>query len=163
LGLAIGPLITGPLSDKFGRKRPLIAGIVAFILASLLCIIAPSVPVLTVLRFIQGMAGAAGIVIAVAIARDLYSGNAMARFLCFRGLHPLHLCLPLHLTEHLRPLASDLRSHLRHQRPWHRHPGSDQRQNRWPRLLANPPDLGYCRHRVWRGIPAHCSTQRHWT
>src|SRR5690348_16398717 len=81
LGLAIGPLITGPLSDSLGRKRPLIAGIIAFILASLLCVIAPSVPVLTVLRFIQGMAGAAGIVIAVAMARDLYSGDTMARFL----------------------------------------------------------------------------------
>ena len=81
LGLALGQIISGPLSDSLGRKRPLLFGIATFVVASLLCIVAPSVTILTVLRFIQGAAGAAGMVIALAIVRDLYTGNAMARVL----------------------------------------------------------------------------------
>ncbi|GHO46746.1 multidrug effflux MFS transporter [Ktedonospora formicarum] len=81
LGLALGQVLSGPVSDALGRKRPLIVGIVAFILSSLLCIVAPNIPVLVALRFIQGMSGATGIVISMAMARDMYAGNAMARFL----------------------------------------------------------------------------------
>src|SRR5258708_35655660 len=79
LGLALGQVIAGPISDALGRRRPLLIGVAVFALASLLCIIAPSVAVLTILRFVQGFAGASGIVIALAIARDLYSGIALAR------------------------------------------------------------------------------------
>lgn len=79
IGLALGQLIVGPISDALGRRRPLLVGIATFVPASLLCIVAPSVAVLTVLRFVQGVAGAAGIVIAFAMARDLYSGIALAR------------------------------------------------------------------------------------
>jgi DHA1 family bicyclomycin/chloramphenicol resistance-like MFS transporter len=93
LGLALGQIIAGPISDALGRRRPLLIGIIAFVLASLLCIVAPSITILTILRFIQGTAGAAGIVIALAIVRDLYSGNAMARFLSLlmlvNGLAPI--------------------------------------------------------------------------
>ncbi len=80
LGLALGQIIAGPLSDTLGRRRPLVVGLVAYILASLLCIVAPSISLLIVLRLVQGAAGAAGIVIARAIVRDLYSGIAVARF-----------------------------------------------------------------------------------
>src|SRR5213594_4883205 len=80
LGLALGQVIAGPLSDKLGRRRPLLVGLAAYALASLLCVVAPSVYALVALRFIQGFAGAAGIVIARAVVRDLHSGVAAARF-----------------------------------------------------------------------------------
>jgi DHA1 family bicyclomycin/chloramphenicol resistance-like MFS transporter len=93
LGLALGQLIVGPISDALGRKRPLLVGIIAFILSSLLCLVAPSVTILTILRFIQGLTGAAGIVIALAVVRDLYAGNTMVRFLSLlmlvNGLAPI--------------------------------------------------------------------------
>ena len=63
VGLAFGQLIAGPLSDRLGRRRPLIVGLVAFLLASVACALAPSVAILVLLRLIQGLAGAAGIVI----------------------------------------------------------------------------------------------------
>ena len=79
-GLALGQLVAGPLSDRFGRRRPMLAGVGAYALASLLCAAAPSVQVLTGMRFVQGLAGAAGIVIARAVVRDLHSGAAAVRF-----------------------------------------------------------------------------------
>jgi len=93
LGLALGQTIAGPISDALGRRRPLLVGLTAYALASLLCVVAPSVFALVVLRFIQGVAGAAGIVIARAIVRDLYSGVAVARFfsllMLVNGLAPI--------------------------------------------------------------------------
>jgi DHA1 family bicyclomycin/chloramphenicol resistance-like MFS transporter len=80
LGLAWGQVIAGPLSDSLGRRRPLLVGLAAYILASLLCAVAPSVSLLIVMRLVQGAAGAAGIVIARATVRDLYSGIAIVRF-----------------------------------------------------------------------------------
>jgi DHA1 family bicyclomycin/chloramphenicol resistance-like MFS transporter len=79
LGLALGQLLAGPVSDQLGRRRPLLAGLSGFAAASALCAIAPSIAVLVVLRLIQGMAGGAGIVIARAIIRDLYGGTTAAR------------------------------------------------------------------------------------
>ena len=79
LGIAAGQLFTGPLSDSLGRRRPLLAGLVGYIAASLACAVAPSIGVLIVLRFIQGTLGGAGVVIARAIVRDLYRGDAAAR------------------------------------------------------------------------------------
>src|SRR5947209_16598070 len=70
----------GPLSDSLGRRRPLLVGLAAYSLASLFCSMAPSVPVLAGLRLAQGLAGAAGLVIARAVVRDLYEGNDLARF-----------------------------------------------------------------------------------
>src|SRR4051794_25494598 len=81
LGLALGQAVIGPLSDALGRRRPLLVGLVAYAFASLFCAIAPSIAVLIGLRFVQGFAGAAGIVIARAIVRDLHSGIAAARFM----------------------------------------------------------------------------------
>jgi DHA1 family bicyclomycin/chloramphenicol resistance-like MFS transporter len=93
VGLAVGQLLAGPLSDRLGRKRPLIIGLVAYLLASIACALAPSVTVLIVLRLIQGLGGAAGIVISRAIARDLYSGSALmiffSRLLLIAGLAPV--------------------------------------------------------------------------
>ncbi|MEU5850721.1 Bcr/CflA family multidrug efflux MFS transporter [Saccharopolyspora shandongensis] len=93
VGLALGQLVAGPLSDTFGRRRPLLIGLVVFTLASLLCAVAPSAYALAGLRLVQGLGGAAGIVIARAVVRDLYSGVAMARFfsllMLVNGLAPI--------------------------------------------------------------------------
>ena len=80
IGLALGQLVAGPLSDRFGRRRPLLVGLVAYLLTSLACALAPSVEVLVALRLLQGLAGAAGLVIARAVARDLYEGRRLVLF-----------------------------------------------------------------------------------
>jgi MFS transporter, DHA1 family, multidrug resistance protein len=79
LGLAGGQLLAGPLSDSLGRRRPLLAGLVGYIAASLACAAAPSIGILVALRFIQGLLGGVGVVIARAVVRDLFRGAAAAR------------------------------------------------------------------------------------
>ena len=79
LGIAAGQLIVGPLSDALGRRRPLVAGLVGYVVASAACALAPSMGALIALRVIQGIAGGAGVVIARAIVRDLYGGALAAR------------------------------------------------------------------------------------
>ncbi|MFF6986266.1 Bcr/CflA family efflux MFS transporter [Streptomyces sp. NPDC010273] len=79
-GMALGQLAVGPMSDKWGRRRPLLTGLALYIVATALCAIAPNVESLIAFRLAQGLAGAAGIVIARAVVRDLYDGVAMARF-----------------------------------------------------------------------------------
>lgn len=80
LGMALGQLIVGPLSDVRGRKRPLMVALLAYLLASLACAMAPTIEGLIALRFIQGAAGASGIVISRAIVRDLFDGPELTRF-----------------------------------------------------------------------------------
>ena len=80
IGLALGQMVAGPVSDQRGRKIPLMIGLFVYIAASLLCAWLPSIEALIVCRFIQGIAGAAGIVISRAISRDMYSGIALTRF-----------------------------------------------------------------------------------
>jgi DHA1 family bicyclomycin/chloramphenicol resistance-like MFS transporter len=80
IGLALGQLVAGPVSDRFGRRMPLLVGVVAFIATSVWCAMAPSVELLVVARFVQGLAGGVGIVIAQAAGRDLYSGAALIRY-----------------------------------------------------------------------------------
>src|SRR6187431_1068668 len=80
IGLAAGHLIAGPLSDRFGRRRILLAGIALYILTSALCAISPTIELLIAARFVQGLAGGVGIVIAQAAGRDVYSGGALIRF-----------------------------------------------------------------------------------
>jgi MFS transporter, DHA1 family, multidrug resistance protein len=79
LGLAVGQLVAGPLSDSRGRRRPLLVAMAVFVVASVLCASAPNIVVLDVFRLLQGGAGSAGIAICFAIVRDLYSGRAAAR------------------------------------------------------------------------------------
>ncbi|MCW8382788.1 multidrug effflux MFS transporter [Streptomyces justiciae] len=79
-GMALGQLVVGPMSDRWGRRRPLLVGLVVYVLATALCALAPTVETLVAFRLTQGLAGAAGIVIARAVVRDLYDGVAMARF-----------------------------------------------------------------------------------
>ncbi|WP_328349263.1 multidrug effflux MFS transporter [Streptomyces sp. NBC_00445] len=79
-GMALGQLVVGPMSDRWGRRRPLLAGLLVYIVAATMCAFAPTAEVLIAFRLLQGLAGAAGIVIARAVVRDLYDGLAMARF-----------------------------------------------------------------------------------
>jgi MFS transporter, DHA1 family, multidrug resistance protein len=79
IGLGVGQVIAGPISDARGRRRPLLAGIIGYVASSLACAVAPSVGVLVAMRLIQGMTGSVGIVIARAIVRDLSGGPVAAR------------------------------------------------------------------------------------
>lgn len=81
LGLGLGQVFYGPLSDRFGRKKPLLAGLILFTVASLACAWAPSFEVLLGMRFLQSLGGSAGVVIGRAIVRDLYRGRELARAL----------------------------------------------------------------------------------
>lgn len=93
LGLAFGQLIAGPLSDHYGRKKPLMIGFLAFGIASFLIALTHSIVMLIVLRFIQGLAGASGQVLSRAVARDLFSGHALTNFYAVlnavNGLFPI--------------------------------------------------------------------------
>lgn len=80
-GMAVGQFVIGPVSDALGRRRPLLVGIGIYTVASAACVVAPDATVLTTFRLVQGLAGAAGVVIARAVVRDLYSGLDVARFL----------------------------------------------------------------------------------
>ena len=92
-GLALGQLVMGPLSDRLGRRLPLIAAMATYSIASLLCATASSVEMLIGLRFVQGLAGAGGLVISRAVVRDLYSGAAAVRLfsslMLVTGLAPI--------------------------------------------------------------------------
>jgi DHA1 family bicyclomycin/chloramphenicol resistance-like MFS transporter len=79
VGLGVGQLVAGPLSDRFGRRLPLLAGTGCFAIVSLGCAFAPSAEWLIGLRLFQGLAGAFGIVIARAVVRDLFEGREAAR------------------------------------------------------------------------------------
>ncbi|MTD52784.1 multidrug effflux MFS transporter [Amycolatopsis pithecellobii] len=80
IGLALGQLVLGPISDSAGRRKPLLAGLALYAVTSLLCAVSPSVELLIAARALQALGAAAGIVIARAVIRDLYSGTAMTRF-----------------------------------------------------------------------------------
>ncbi|RHW43481.1 Bcr/CflA family drug resistance efflux transporter [Neobacillus notoginsengisoli] len=80
LGLGLGQLVIGPLSDVKGRKKPLLFFLGLYILASLACSISPNISLLIAARFVQGFAASGGIVISRAIVRDLYSGKELTKF-----------------------------------------------------------------------------------
>ncbi|MFT3943013.1 MAG: multidrug effflux MFS transporter [Ancrocorticia sp.] len=90
VGLAGGQLVIGPLSDRYGRRKPLLLGTVAYVVASLACAWAPNITVLLVARLLQGLAASAGVVIALAAGRDVYEGAKLVayygRFTMLSGL-----------------------------------------------------------------------------
>ncbi|AQT82625.1 Bcr/CflA family drug resistance efflux transporter [Mycolicibacterium litorale] len=92
-GLALGQLIVGPLSDSLGRRRPLIAGIALHMLASVLCLVAPNVTVLSLGRGLQGMGAAAAMVVAIAVVGDLFddsqAATVMSRLMLVLGVAPV--------------------------------------------------------------------------
>ncbi|HEX3736952.1 MAG TPA: multidrug effflux MFS transporter [Solirubrobacterales bacterium] len=79
LGIALSQVVAGSLSDTLGRRRLVLIGLAAYGSVSTLCAVAPSIWVLLGLRFAQGCACGVGFVVARAIVRDLYSGDAAAR------------------------------------------------------------------------------------
>ncbi len=83
LGLGIGPLIFGPISDSIGRKPVVYWGFLLFILASYVCVYAPNLEVMVLGRILQGMSLAAPRTISIAMVRDCYSGDYMARIISF--------------------------------------------------------------------------------
>lgn len=83
IGMGVGTLFTGPLSDAFGRKRVLLSGSALFILASLVCYRAGTLDLMLAARFVQGLGAAGPRVVALAIIRDLYAGREMARIVSF--------------------------------------------------------------------------------
>jgi DHA1 family bicyclomycin/chloramphenicol resistance-like MFS transporter len=92
-GLAVGQLVIGPLSDALGRRLPLLVGLATHAVASLLCAVAPSILLLSGVRVVQGFAGAAISVVAMATVRDLFTGVAvaklMSRLMLVIGLAPI--------------------------------------------------------------------------
>ncbi|MFI8099687.1 multidrug effflux MFS transporter [Streptomyces sp. NPDC086023] len=79
-GMALGQLVIGPMSDKWGRRRPLLTGMALYVVATAVCALAPSAELLIGFRLVQGLAGSAGVVIARAVVRDMFDGVAMVRF-----------------------------------------------------------------------------------
>jgi len=93
LGLGLGQLVIGPLSDAVGRRRPLILGTAVHVASSLLCLVAPNVAVLGLLRLLQGVGAAAAMVVAMAVVRDLFTDRAAAtvlsRLMLVMGVAPI--------------------------------------------------------------------------
>jgi DHA1 family bicyclomycin/chloramphenicol resistance-like MFS transporter len=93
VGLAVGQLVAGPMSDALGRRTPLLLGLGVYTAAGLLCAAAPNVGVLILFRGLQGVGGAFALVIAYACVRDRYAGKAAARYfsllLLVSGLAPV--------------------------------------------------------------------------
>ena len=85
LGLAIGQLMFGPLSDKYGRKTVLGAALLLFLVSTVACIYAPTVEWFNTYRFFQGLGGAGGVVLSRSVATDCYSGRELAKTLAIIG------------------------------------------------------------------------------
>jgi MFS transporter, DHA1 family, multidrug resistance protein len=82
-GLGVGQIFYGPISDSYGRRRPIYFGFAIFLLGSVICLLAQDMTTLLVGRFIQGMGVAGARIVTVAIVRDLFEGAAMARVMSF--------------------------------------------------------------------------------
>jgi len=93
IGMALGQIFTGPLSDRYGRKGPLFLGMLLFIISTAGCVYAKDIELFLFFRFLAGFAGASGIVIARAIARDVCEGAELTRFFALlmmvNGLAPI--------------------------------------------------------------------------
>lgn len=92
-GMASGQIFMGPISDRYGRKLPLFAGMMVFLLANAGCFLAQDIKIFLFFRFLTGFAGASGIVIARSIARDVCEGSELTRFFAMlmmvNGLAPI--------------------------------------------------------------------------
>ncbi|GAA1436849.1 Bcr/CflA family efflux MFS transporter [Nocardiopsis tropica] len=80
IGLAVGQVVVGPVSDARGRRGPLAVSLLLFVLASLLCAVAPDITTLVAGRFLQGFTASAGTVLSRAVVRDVFDGPALTRF-----------------------------------------------------------------------------------
>lgn len=93
IGMALGQLIFVQLSDKFGRRSPLIGAMFLFVVSTVACIFSPTIEIFIVLRLFQGIAGAGGIVISRSVATDLYSGKELVKIVALivaiNGIAPI--------------------------------------------------------------------------
>lgn len=93
IGMSLGQILGGPVADRLGRKIPLFMGMVGFTIASLVCAVTENIYLFLGFRFVQGLSGAFGIVIARAVARDVVDGPALMRFMAIlmmvNGLAPI--------------------------------------------------------------------------
>ncbi|SEI02297.1 MFS transporter, DHA1 family, bicyclomycin/chloramphenicol resistance protein [Halobacillus karajensis] len=80
IGLAVGQIVVGPISDSQGRKKPLLIFLSLFAVASLFCALAPNIIVLVIARFLQGFTASAGVVLSRAVVRDVFSGRELTKF-----------------------------------------------------------------------------------
>ncbi|AUZ25398.1 Bcr/CflA family efflux MFS transporter [Bacillus cabrialesii] len=80
VGLTIGQLIVGPVSDAQGRRKPLLISIFLFALSSLFCALSPNITTLVAARFLQGFTASAGLVLSRAIVRDVFTGRELSKF-----------------------------------------------------------------------------------
>lgn len=83
LGMGLGTLFAGPLSDSFGRKTMILAGFVLYILAALACWAAPSLETLLLARVVQGIGAAFPRTVSIAMVRDMFKGREMAQIMSF--------------------------------------------------------------------------------
>ena len=92
-GVAVGQLFGGPISDTMGRKLPLIVGNLLCVISGIICAFAPSIEILLLGRFLQGLTGSVGVVITKAIARDFASGQELTKLFALlmmvNGLAPV--------------------------------------------------------------------------
>ncbi len=79
VGISVGQMLYGPLLERYGRKKPMYAGLLLYLLASVGCALAASVEALILFRFLQALGGCAGMVAARAIVRDMFQAHEMAK------------------------------------------------------------------------------------
>ena len=101
IALGLGQLVYGPASDMVGRKPPLYFGLALFALGSVGCALAPDIPTLVAMRFVQGLGACAGSVVPRAVVRDLYTGHQALRLMSL-------LMLVFSVSPILAPLAGSL-------------------------------------------------------
>ncbi len=93
LGLGLGQLFVGPLSDKYGRKPAILGSLILFIISTIACTISPTIELFILFRFIQGIAGSGGVVVSKSVAADLYKEKELTNFfsmlMVVNGLGPI--------------------------------------------------------------------------
>ncbi len=99
--MAVSQIVYGPLSDMFGRKRPLYAGLCLYLIGGIGCALSPSIEWLVAFRFLQGVGACAGVVISRAVVRDLHTGPAAAQLMS-------RLMLVFSVSPILAPLAGSI-------------------------------------------------------
>lgn len=131
LGMALGQIFMGPISDRYGRKLPLFAGMMVFLLANAGCFLAQDIMVFLFFRFLTGFAGASGIVIARSIARDVCEGPELTRFFAMLIVVGVLLALATLIYQETLPKAK-------------RFKGLADSFKKYPELLQNRYFLGHC-------------------
>ncbi len=85
LGLAVGQVFFGPISDKYGRKPVLVSAMLLFSVSTIVSIYSPTIEFFNICRFLQGLGGSGGIVLSRSVATDCYSGRELAKMLAVIG------------------------------------------------------------------------------